>query len=48
MNRQLRRHPVHPFLLISHASKKSIVDNKRCKPYTKPKGFIKKSKRNGK
>jgi len=38
MNRQMRRHPVHPLLPISFTSKKSVINNDdRKKPTTKSK-----------
>lgn len=37
MNRQMRRHPVHPALPISPISKKSVVNNERSKKYVAPK-----------
>lgn len=33
MNRQMRRHPVHPLLPISPTSKKNVVDTERQKTY---------------
>lgn len=33
MNRQMRRHPVHPALPILPTSKKSVIDTERQKTY---------------
>lgn len=33
MNRQMRRHPVNPFLPVSPISKKRVVDTKRQNIY---------------
>lgn len=33
MNRQMRRHPVHPLLPVSPVSNKRDIDHKRSKNY---------------
>lgn len=33
MNRQMRRHPVHPALPLSPTSNKSVIDAERQKTY---------------
>lgn len=40
INRQLRRHPVHPLFPILYPSKHRIREPKRKKPRTKSKGNL--------
>lgn len=46
MNRQTRRHPIHPLLPIQYPSKKRILDQNNLKTSTAAKGYP--TKRRGK